>query len=72
MQVTIWTVEKDERGYSVVAEREGKREEARRSLTGLPCITARVLAAELNSAYREGIRLGGQEVRKIFAEMLGD
>ncbi len=72
MSVTVWTVEKDARGWSVVAEREGARVEPRRSLTGLRCLRARVLAQELNSAYREGIRLGGEEVRAVFAELLGD
>ena len=52
--MTVWTVEKDERGWSVVQTRDGRREEVRRSLAGLPCITAQVIAAELESAYERG------------------
>lgn len=70
--MTVWTVERDERGWSVVAEREGQRIEPRRSLTGLACITAQVIAAELNAAWMAGYRQGRDDVREIFAETLGD
>lgn len=67
--MTEWTVERDARGYSVVATRDGERVEPRRSLTGLACITARVLADELNGAYCEGVAWGE---RQVFARGLGD
>ena len=71
--VTIWIVERDARGYSVVAERDGKRGEARRSLSGLACITAQVIAAELNSAWRQGVGYGARVYREALAlETLGD
>lgn len=71
--LTIWTVEKDARGWSVVAERDGERVEPRRSLTGLACITAQVLAEELNRAWRQGVADGADVYRRTLAlETLGD
>lgn len=59
--MTGWTVERDARGWSVVGP-----EGARRSLTGLACVTARVIAAELNGAYE----LGRRDVREeVFASL---
>ncbi len=71
--MTIWTVETDARGWSVVAKREGVRVEPRRTLTGLACITAQVMAAELNAAWREGLAYGAKTYRDTLAlETLGD
>lgn len=71
--MTIWTVEKDARGYSVVAERDGERVAPRARLSGLPCITAQVLAEELNMAYRRGCGDGAVAMRDTLAlATLGD
>ncbi len=73
VSMTIWEVEKDERGWSVVAVREGKRIEPRARLTGLPCITAQVIAAELNAAWRQGVADGSDAYRRTLGVMtLGD
>jgi hypothetical protein len=62
--VTVWTVERDERGWSVVGP-----EGTRRSMSGLACITARVLAAELNGAYLAGRRDAREELaRTVFGD----
>ncbi len=67
----VWTVEKDARGWSVV--REGEEEAIRGHLSGLACITAQVIAAELNSAWREGMGYGARVYRESLAlETLGD
>lgn len=58
--VTVWIVEKDARGWSVV--REGEEGPIREHLSGLPCITAQVVAAELNSAYELGREEGVADI----------
>lgn len=68
LSMTRWEVERDARGWSVVAWRDGQRVEPRRTLTGLACITARVLRDELEHAYDQG-RVNTQA--SIF-EALGD
>ena len=68
LSMTEWTVEKDAVGWSVVAWRDGARVEPRTRLTGLSCITARVLASELNGAYVQG----RADVRADIFEALGD
>ena len=68
LQMTRWEVERDIRGYSVVAWRDGERQEPRRTLTGLACITARVLRDELQRAYEQGCA----DVRASIYEALGD
>jgi hypothetical protein len=68
----IWTVTRDGRGWSVVREEE-KDIPIRERLSGLPCITAQVLAAELNAAWREGMGYGARVYRESLAlEALGD
>lgn len=66
--MTRWKVERDARGWSVVAWRDGERQEPRRTLTGLACITARVLRDELERAYVQG----RADVRADIFEALGD
>ena len=69
LQMTRWEVERDVRGYSVVAIRDGERQEVRRSLSGLACITAQVIRWELEHAYYQG----RVDVRNDLArEPLGD
>lgn len=59
----MWRVERDARGWTVV-DQDGN---TRRSLSGLSCITARVMAAELRSAYLKG----REDMRgEIFVEMV--
>lgn len=70
--MTVWTVEKDARGWSVVLEVDGEQEAPRKRLTDLACITAQVIAAELNAAWMAGYRQGRDDVREVFAETLGD
>ena len=62
--MTEWTVERDAVGWSVVAWRDGARVEPRARLYGLACITAQVLAAELDRAYRLGRDDEREEVRR--------
>lgn len=66
--MTVWTVEKDARGWSVVAYRDGERVEARRTLTGLPCVAAKVLRDELERAYAQG----GVDARARVFETIGE
>lgn len=66
--MTVWTVERDEVGWSVVAKRDGGRVPPRARLTGLPCITAQVLAAELERAYELGREDERADIRReVFA-----
>jgi hypothetical protein len=52
--MTVWTVERDARGWSVVQYVNGERITQRRTLTGLSCKSARVIRCELENAYMVG------------------
>lgn len=62
--MTVWTVQRDERGWSVVGP-----EGTRRSLTGLSCIQAQVIVAELEGAYAKGRE---DQRNELASETLGD
>lgn len=66
--MTIWTVERDRVGWSVVEYRDGERQYTRRSLYGLTCITAQVIQAELERAYARGRQDEREGIaREVFA-----
>ena len=74
--MTEWTVEREgaRTTFQVVKWKDGLRVLAptRRSLTGLSCITAQVIAAELNSAYDAGWDAGRKDLADMFMAPLGD
>lgn len=67
--MTVWTVEKDAVGWSVVQYRDDERREVRSRWTGMACIDAQVIAAELNTAHRLG-RI--EAIETMRAQVLGD
>jgi hypothetical protein len=52
--VTRWEVVADGARWAVVKVREGRAPEGRARWSGISCVAARCLAAELNSAYELG------------------
>ena len=58
--------------FQVVKWENGRRVDTRRTLTGLSCIAARVIAAELNSAYDAGWDAGRKDLADMFMAPLGD
>lgn len=55
-----WTAEREgaRSTFQVVKWENGRRVDTRRHLTGLSCIAAQVIAAELNRAYEIGVEIG--------------
>lgn len=68
-QVTRWEVERDEIGWSIVVYRNDKRDLVRSRWTGMACIDAQVIAAELNAAHRTG-RI--EAIEAMRSQVLGD
>lgn len=74
--MTRWVVVREEEGrpgWSVQkVDQDGKVSYPRNRWCGISCIDAQVIAAELNSAYAEGMREGMQLGDIVFGQPLGD
>lgn len=68
-QVTTWEVERDDIGWSIIVYRNDSRDLVRSRWTGMNCIDAQVIAAELNTAHRLG-RI--EAIEAMRAQVLGD
>lgn len=68
--MVAWTVEKGlHGGWDVARWEDGRRVTTRARFEGMSCIGARVLAAELNDAYR----LGREHAREeVYGSILSD
>lgn len=66
--MTIWTVERDKVGWSVVQYRDGERLPVRRSFYGLACITAKVIRSELEQAYAAGWEVARADIGRAMVD----